>query len=109
MPDKVLREKIEGVIRIDGLCYEFESNTLLPVDTHPSEVEGVFSNCHLCRIFSSSSSLSSSSGVPSSSSNSSSSSSNSVILPPTYVYAAASYFYPPQTVEYGPASYNNTP
>jgi len=84
MADKILREFQGAVIQIDGVCYEHIGKTTDPVNTDPSEVQGVYPDCTTCLQESSSSSFgessssskdsSSSSSAPNSSSSSSSSS-----------------------------------
>lgn len=113
MADIVLKENLGQVIRVNGECYEFESENTDPVNTAVSEVQGVFANCHLCRAYSSSSSSSASShgsiSQSSSSCSTSSQSSSTYALPETYVYEAAAISTTPVVVEYVPVSFGITP
>jgi len=48
MADKVF-DDYQGVsIRINGECYTYIGETLDPIDTDPSEIQGVYASCLEC-------------------------------------------------------------
>ena len=50
MAKKIFEEYQGESIRIGGVCYAFIGETIAPINTDPSEVQGAYASCLECEV-----------------------------------------------------------